>query len=320
MRPVHTPLAIEVANLRHRYGGRTAVDGVSFSVRAGEMFGLLGPNGGGKTTLFRILSTLILPSEGEARVFGASLRDRPAAVRRRLGVLFQSPSLDPQLTVLENLLHHGNLYGLGGAGLRRRAAEMLRALELEGRAHDRVRTLSGGLARRAELAKSLLPQPDLLLLDEPSSGLDPGARRQMIGLLHGLSRERGVTVALTTHYMEEAERCDRVAILDAGRLVALDTPPALKSRIGGDVVSIEALDADALAAKIESRFGVRPSRVDSTLRLERARGHELVRELVEAFPGEVRSAVFSRPSLEEVFIHLTGHRFWDGGGREGEES
>jgi ABC-2 type transport system ATP-binding protein len=317
---VTPPLAIEVENLRHEYGGRVALADVSFTVRRGEMFGLLGPNGGGKTTLFRILSTLLPPTGGEARVFGASVRSRAAEVRRRLGVVFQRPSLDTQLTVAENLLHHGHLYGLSGVNLRQRSRQMLERLGIAERGRDLVRTLSGGLQRRVELAKGLLHRPELLLLDEPSTGLDPGARRDLLQLLRRLGEEDGVTVALTTHYMEEAERCGRVAILNEGRLVALGAPGELKSAIPGDVVVVEARDPAALAQKIRTRFGVEPARVDGSLRLERPRGHEFVRELVDAFPDEVSSASFGRPTLEDVFIHLTGRRFWTDGASEAEGS
>jgi ABC-2 type transport system ATP-binding protein len=303
------PLPIEVENLRHRYGERTALDGISLSVRRGELFALLGPNGGGKTTLFRILSTLLPATSGEARIFGLPVGTRPDEARRRLGVVFQHPALDPHLSALENLRHHGHLYGISGADLRRRCGEMLERLGVADRARDRAGTLSGGLRRRVEIAKGLLHRPDLLLLDEPSTGLDPGARREFMSLVRSLSQERHMTVALTTHYMEEAERCDRVAVLDAGRLVALDSPAALKARIPGDVVVIEAREPAALAGRLRQRLGVSATQIDGTLRIERGRGHELVREIVEAFPDEVLSVSVGRPTLEDVFVHLTGHRF-----------
>lgn len=307
-RPVSSPPAIETQDLGHRFGDRPALEGVSFSVGRGELFALLGPNGGGKTTLFRILSTLLVPTRGEARVFGLSVRSAPHQVRGRLGVVFQNPALDPQLTSLENLLYHGHLYGLGGAELRRRALDMLRRLEVEDRAGDRVQTLSGGLRRRVELAKGLLHRPDLLLLDEPSTGLDPGARREFGSLLRHLRDTEGVTVALTTHFIEEAERCDRVGFLSAGRLVAIGPPAELRSRIAGDVVVLEADDPAALAGEVGARFGVQPRQVDGTLHIELARGHEFIREVVEAFPEQVRSASFARPTLEDVFLHVTGRR------------
>jgi ABC-2 type transport system ATP-binding protein len=284
---------------------------VTFVVGRGELFALLGPNGGGKTTLFKILSTLLPATSGEAQVFGQSLVQNPHAVRARLGVVFQHPSLDPKLTVAENLHHHGHLYGLWGKTLRARAQAMLERMGLADRSRDLVETLSGGMQRRVELAKGLLHKPDLLLLDEPSTGLDPGARRDFNDYLQHLREREGVTIVLTTHIMEEAERCDRVGILHQGKLVALDTPDALKARVGGDVVAIRAQNLQEFRDKLVKRFGCEPALVDGSLRVERPRGHEFVREVVEAFPGEVQSVTFGRPTLEDVFIRQTGHRFWD---------
>ena len=214
--------AIEISGLRHRYGEREALRGVSLTVERGEIFALLGPNGGGKTTLFKILSTLMRVAQGSVRVLGHDLRGEARRVRSSIGVVFQSPGLDPKLTVAENLVHHGHLYGLGGASLRARVTAVLADLDLTDRAGDLVETLSGGLARRTDLARGLLHGPELLLLDEPSTGLDPGGRRDFAQLLRALRDRGGVTVVLTTHYMEEAERADRVAVLHEGSLVALE--------------------------------------------------------------------------------------------------
>jgi ABC-2 type transport system ATP-binding protein len=301
--------AVRVEGLRHVYGRRRALNDVSFSVTPGELFGLLGPNGGGKTTLFKILSTLLTPSGGSAFVFGDPL-SVPDAVRRHLGVVFQRPSLDGKLTVAENLMCHGHLYGLRGARLRQRAAAVLHRFGLADRAADRVETLSGGLQRRTELAKALLHQPPLLLLDEPSTGLDPGARRDFIQYLHQLRAQEGATIVLTSHDMEEAERCDRVAILHQGNLVGIGAPAELKARVGGDVVVMQARDPQALRQKIRQRFACDAAVVDGTLRVERARGHEFVRDVVEAFPDDITLVTYGKPTLEDVFIHLTGHRFW----------
>jgi ABC-2 type transport system ATP-binding protein len=303
------PSAIEVDHLHHAYGARVALDAVSFSVGRGEIFGLLGPNGGGKTTLFRILSTLLTPVSGTARIFGAAIEDA-AAVRRHLGVVFQQPSVDGKLTVRENLACHGYLYGMRGGLLRQRSDELLQRLGLSERAGDLVDTLSGGLQRRTELAKALLHRPPLLLLDEPSTGLDPGARRDFMQYLRQLRDSEGMTIVLTTHYMEEAERCDRVAILHQGRLVQVGTPAELKAAVGGDVVVIQSPNPQDLQAKIEDRFGCHPQLVDGALRIETPRGHELVRDAVDAFPTEVSMVTYGKPTLEDVFIHLTGHRFW----------
>lgn len=303
--------AVVVEELRHRYGAREALAGVSFAVGRGEIFGLLGPNGGGKSTLFRILSTLQPPSGGRATIFGHDVVAEAAAVRRRIGVVFQHPSLDAKLTVEENLRHHGALYGLGGAEVERRCGALLERFRLSDRRRELVERLSGGLARRAELAKGLLPGPELVLLDEPSTGLDPGARRDLAEHLHELRARDGLTVLVTTHYLEEAERCDRVAIIDRGRVLAIDPPDALKARVGGDVVTIRCADAPALQGRIRDAFSLEPACVDGMLRIEHPRGHELLRAIVESFPSEVQAITFGRPTLEDAFIRLTGHALDD---------
>jgi ABC-2 type transport system ATP-binding protein len=308
---VNSVPAVVVTDLCRLYGTRAALAGVTFVVNRGELFALLGPNGGGKTTLFKILSTLLPATSGEAYVFGHSLLHNPQAVRARLGVVFQHPSLDAKLTVAENLYHHGHLYGLRGKTLREDSQAMLERMGLADRSHDLVETLSGGMQRRVELAKGLLHKPELLLLDEPSTGLDPGARRDFNDYLQYLCEQTGVTIILTTHIMDEAERCDRVGILHQGKLVALDTPDALKAQVGGDVVAIRTQNLQEFRDKLVKRFGCEPALVDGELRVERPRGHEFVREVVEAFPGEVQSVTFGQPTLEDVFIHQTGHRFWD---------
>jgi ABC-2 type transport system ATP-binding protein len=297
--------AVEVEGLCHCYGDREALAGVSFSVARGEMFALLGPNGGGKTTLFRILSTLMPPSTGTVRLSGHDLTRDAFVVRKRLGVVFQHPSLDRKLTVRENLMHHGHLYGLAGGELRRRTQAMLARVGLSDRANDLVETLSGGLQRRAELAKGLLHEPAILILDEPNTGLDPAARRDFMNYLQQLRDQEGVTILLTTHFMEDAERCDRVGILHEGKLVALGAPDALKQSIGGDIVVIHSHDPHGLQKKLRERFGCESTIVDGTIRVERPRGHEFIRDIVEAFPGQITSATFGKPTLEDVFIHLT---------------
>jgi ABC-2 type transport system ATP-binding protein len=305
--------AVFVTNVRRLYGTRVALDEVTFTVPAGEIFALLGPNGGGKSTLFKILSTLIPPTSGVIQIFGEDLQRNPEAVRNRIGVVFQSPSLDPKLTVAENLACHGYLYGLSRRILRERMEALLVRMGMSDRERDLVGTLSGGLQRRVELAKALLHRPDLLLLDEPSTGLDPGARRDFNDYLHRLREQGNVTIILTTHIMEEAERCDRVGILHQGKLVALDTPEALKAQVGGDVVAIRAQNVAEFRDKLARRFACAPTVVDGLLRIERPRGHEFVRELVDAFPGEIQSVTFGKPTLEDVFVHQTGHQFWNDG-------
>ena len=283
----------------------------------GEIFGLLGPNGGGKTTLFRILSTLLTPAEGRARLFGLDVAREPLAVRRRIGVVFQNQSLDRRLTTSENLMHHGHLYGLRGEALSRRTDEILDRVGLSDRRSDVVETLSGGLRRRVELAKGLMHGPDLLLLDEPSTGIDPRARLDFWEYLQLLRREEGVTVLLTTHLLDEADKCDRLAILDRGELAGEGTPKALKQQIGGDVVVVLASrDSKNLSRQINERFGISAAIVNGSVRFEQPQGAELVAQLMQALPDQVDSVTVSHPNLEDVFIHMTGHRF---GAAEGDQ-
>jgi ABC-2 type transport system ATP-binding protein len=301
---------ISVRDLVHRYDSRTALNGVSFDVRPAELFGLLGPNGSGKTTMFRILSTLMVPVGGRAIILGHDATDNASELRREIGVVFQAQSIDLKLTAAENLTHQGHLYGLRGSALRVRVREILERVGLADRANDRAETFSGGMQRRLELAKGLLHGPRVLLLDEPTTGLDPGARRDLWQYLSILRDEERVTVLVTTHLMEEAERCDRLAILNEGKLVALGTPTELKQEIGGDVIVLESKSPDALALRIQGRFNVEVRIVDGQVRIEKDQGHRFVTDLVEAFPGEVDSISISKPSLEDVFIRRTGHRFW----------
>lgn len=306
-----TKPVISVQDLVHRYENRTALNGISFDVRPAELFGLLGPNGSGKTTLFRILSTLMIPTAGRALVMGCDAAQDASNLRRRIGVVFQAQSVDPKLTAYENLWHQGHLYGLRGSTLKKRVAEILGRVGLADRAQERVETFSGGMQRRIELAKGLLHHPGVLLLDEPTTGLDPGARRDLWQYLQMLRDEEHVSVLVTTHLMEEAERCDRLAIMNQGNLVALGTPAELKREIGGDVVLLDAAnDASSLAQQIRARFHVEAAVLGNQVRIEREGGHRFVPDLVEAFPGEIRAISVSKPALEDVFIHRTGHKFW----------
>jgi len=303
--------AISVRGLSHSYGSRRALDNVSFDVAAGEIFGLLGPNGGGKTTLFRILATLLPVQSGEACLLGLDVAAQPSRIRSSIGVTFQSPSLDRKLTVRENLATQGRLYGLGGEQLRTRIDALLSRLGLVDRTGDRVESLSGGLARRVEIAKGLLHDPRVLLLDEPSTGLDPGARLDLGRYLKLLREEAGVTVLVTTHLMEEAERCDRLAILDSGQIVALGTPAELRSSIGGDCLTIESAAPEELARRIAERLQVRPAIVAGQIRVEVGRSHEFVGQLLESFGPDISSFSLGKPTLEDVFVQRTGHKFWD---------
>ncbi|HEV3343878.1 MAG TPA: ATP-binding cassette domain-containing protein [Pirellulales bacterium] len=304
------PAAIETSQLVHRYGGRTALAGLDLRVEVGEIFALLGPNGGGKTTLFRLLSTLIPIQRGSASVLGYDVARQTDEVRLRIGVVFQAPGLDKKLTVDENLRHQGHLYGMSGTILRGRVDEMLARLGLTERRRDLVETLSGGLRRRVELAKGMLHGPRLLLLDEPSTGLDPAARGDLWDYLHRIRAEEGVTVALTTHLLEEADKADRLAILNAGSLVALDTPDRLRAEVGGDTLTIETDEAGSLAAAIADRFGLAAHEVDGSVRLELPDAAQWVPRLIEALPGRIESIRLGKPTLEDVFIARTGHRFF----------
>ena len=311
------PTAVQASNVIHEYTvrgqstPRRALDGVTFDVRRGEIFAILGPNGGGKTTLFKILSTALSPTGGTATVFGFDIQKQADEVRRRIGVVFQNPSLDKKLTVLENLKYHGQLYGLRGDALNSRVAEMMNRLAVTDRARDLVETLSGGLARRVELAKGLLHQPELLILDEPSVGLDPGARHDLWVYLQKLRDKEGVTILVTTHLIDEGDRSDRVLVLNMGKIVALDTPSVLKEQIGGDVISITTKDPERLTVKIREKFGVTPSTFNGTLRIEKQAGHAFISQVVDAFPDLIHAVNLSKPTLEDVFIARTGHRFWE---------
>lgn len=308
-----TPLAVEISHLSHRYGDHVAVNDLSLDVSAGEVFVFLGPNGSGKTTLFRILSTLIPPQQGQVRVFGIDVATDPDAVRRRMGVVFQAPSVDKKLTVNENVHCHGRLYGLEGMELRTRANEMLGRFGLTDRRRHLVETLSGGLRRRVELAQAMLHRPQLLLMDEPSTGLDPGARSDLWQHLEQLREHDGVTVVLTSHLLEEAAKADRLAIMHRGQIAALDTPPALQAAVGGDAITIRTADPEQLAADVGREFHCTPIVIDGTVRLEQPDGHQWVPRLIEAFPDRIDAITLGKPTLEDVFIHTTGHRFWNDG-------
>jgi ABC-2 type transport system ATP-binding protein len=297
---------IEVQNLTHRYGDRVALSVVSFQVKKGEIFGLLGPNGGGKSTLFRILSTMMAPTEGRAAVAGHDVAREPAEVRRLAGVVFQTQSLDKALTVEENLRSQGHLHGLSGAPLRERMARAMEQLGLADRRKDIVETLSGGLRRRVEIAKALLHRPQVLLMDEASTGLDPAARRDLSRHVETLRQQEGVTILLTTHILEEADRCDRLVLLHQGRIVAQGTPGELRSGIGGDVVVLETGDTASLAGKITQHFGLQPKVMDGQVRVEIPNGHRFITEVVEAFPGAIESVGLHKPTLEDVFVRETG--------------
>jgi ABC-2 type transport system ATP-binding protein len=300
--------AVDIRSVRYQYGARTALNDVSFAVPSGCLFGVLGPNGSGKTTLFRVLSTLIPPKEGTAHVFGLDTTHDAHAVRQRLGLVFQSPALDEKLTVRENLRFHGALYGLQGAALRDRIDALLAQFGVADRADDAVDTLSGGLRRRADLARGLLHRPDVLLLDEPTTGLDPAARRTFWQTLDRLRDAEGATMIVATHLMDEAERCDRVVILDEGALVATGTPHELTSALGDETIWLDTDDPTALRDRIEAQFGLDATVVNGTVHLAPDDAPQLLSALYDAFGDAIDSATVRTPTLDDVFMVRTGHR------------
>lgn len=302
--------AIIIRDLTKNYGERRALDHLTLTIKRGELFCLLGPNGGGKSTLFRILSTLLQPDHGEAGIVGHSVTMDSAAVRAKIGVVFQAPSLDGKLTVRENLLCGGAMYGLRGKELEQRLRDAVAMVQLEERLHDRVETLSGGLQRRTEIAKCLLIRPEVLLLDEPSTGLDPAARLDLWAALENLRHDRGVTVFCTTHLMEEAARADRVGIMSEGKLVALGTPAELTSALGGDVLSLSVHHgADQLAQRINQHHGIIATVVEGEVRIEHPQAYELAARLAAEYPHEITGIRVARPTLEDVFVARTGRLF-----------
>lgn len=231
-------------------------------------------------------------------------------IRKLIGVVFQNPSLDKKLTIQENLMHQGHFYGLRGPILTARIKSLLERVGIHDRANDIIEHLSGGMQRRVELAKGMLHEPRILLLDEPSTGLDPGARIDFDQYLLELKRSEGVTIVLTTHILDEAEHCDRLAILDKGNIVALGSPSTLTSEIGGDVIKITTADPTSLMATIAGQFGCTPDLINGAVHLVRQHGHEFIPRLFQAFQGRIDSVSVSRPTLEDVFIKKTGHQFW----------
>ncbi len=307
--------AVEVVACSFAYGKpssgqREALDDVSFRVPQGSTFGLLGPNGSGKTTLFRILSTLLGPYRGSVKVFGADLADSGTASRRDLGVVFQSQSLDGRLTVEENLVHHGHMFGLRGTALAERIGEVLGQLGLEERRKDRVDTLSGGLRRRVDVAKGVLHRPRLLLLDEPSTGVDAAARRGFWRYLHELRRSEGVTIMLTTHVLDEAAECDHLVILDRGRLIGQGTPDSLKADLGGTVVTVGSDQPAETVQVLRDEFGVQDAWVHGReIRFTDAEGQDWTAPLLRRFGPQIESVRVARPSLEDVFLRHAGRAF-----------
>jgi ABC-2 type transport system ATP-binding protein len=299
------PNVIEVRDLTRRFGEFTAVDGISFDVREGEVFAFLGPNGAGKSTTIDMLCTLAQPSAGQVTVAGFDVAARPKAVRRNIGLVFQDQTLDDRLTAQENLRFHAVLYRVPSGEVDERIARVLEFVDLSDRRYDLVSEFSGGMARRLEIARALMHVPRVLFLDEPTIGLDPQTRALMWEDVLRLREESNVTVFLTTHYMDEAEYADRIAIIDHGKIVALDTPQALKAEIGADTVDLGTTDDVAAIAALR-RAGYRVQDVSGGARVFVENGENAVAALVETVGVPVLNVHVHQPTLDDVFLHYTG--------------
>ncbi|MCK6569886.1 ABC transporter ATP-binding protein [Myxococcota bacterium] len=313
--PTETTPLLEVRHLSVNFKTRSVLDDVSFSVARGEIFGLLGPNGSGKSTTFHVLTGVLRPRAGELVFRGTRIDPGERDMRRRMGVVFQAPSVDINLSCRENLLLAARLHRVPRSARDARVRDLLGLADLTDRADDRVKTLSGGMKRRLELARSLVHEPEFLILDEPTVGLDEASFERTWQRLTRLRAERGLTLLLSTHRPEEAARCDRLAVLDGGRVVTVDTPAALQARVSGDVVRLMGPDPEEIAATLAARFPHAVTVEAQGVALVVERGHEWIPRFVEAFPAGRLSAVeMHRPSLADVFLSLTGHALSDAGG------
>jgi ABC-2 type transport system ATP-binding protein len=302
-------LAIEVQNVTHTYQKLVAINDLSLGISNGQIFGILGPNGSGKSTLFRLVSTLVGVQRGSIHVFGFCTKTQQSAVRKHIGVVFQSPSLDRKLTVLENLNCQASLYGLVGIERVQRIDELGRSMGLQDKMQIRCEKLSGGQKRRVELAKGLLHRPRLLLLDEPSTGLDPAARLDLWHALAQLKNEHGTTIVLTTHLLEEADKCDRIAILNQGALVAFDTPENLRTQTGGMVVQVASNEPQSVVDILSRRLNMNSTILEQQVRITSLDAISRLPAIIEETKQVATSVSVGRPSLEDVFIARTGHKF-----------
>jgi len=302
---------IQVENLVKKYGNLTAVNDISFTVNEGESFGLLGPNGAGKTTLINILCTLSKPTSGRALINGFDVNHQRNQVRQSIGLVFQDPSLDDRLTALENLEFHSRVYNIPRAVRKERMEQVLNMVELWERRRDVVKTFSGGMKRRLELARGLLHYPRVLFLDEPTLGLDPQTRHRLWDFILELRKKEGTTVFLTTHYMDEAEYASRIAVIDYGKLVALDTPHGLKGMVGGDIITLGTADNNKAQAELKERYQIEAKSDGEQLTFEIANGDRFIPTLTKELKTEISSISLRRPTLDDVFLKLTGHGLRD---------
>jgi ABC-2 type transport system ATP-binding protein len=306
-----TPPAIEVDDLVKSYGDVDAVRGVSFSVPPGEVFGFLGPNGAGKSTTINMLCTLIAPTSGSARVSGFDIRSQRDDVRRHIGLVFQDPTLDGYLTAEQNLRFHAELYGIDPGVIPARMDQMLEMVDLADRRDKPVMTFSGGMRRRLEIARGLMHSPPVLFLDEPTIGLDPQTRSSIWRYIRALQETEGTTIFMTTHYMDEAELCDRIAIMDRGEIVVLDTPEALKAGVGADRVVLGTADNDAALSELGDRFGIEAAEAEGAVTFHVEAGEAFVPRLFAELDVAITSVAVSRPTLDDVFMSHTGSTIRD---------
>jgi len=303
---------IEVKKLTKNYsakgGGRLAVNGISFEVHKGEIFGFLGPNGAGKSTTIGMLATIVAPSSGSASVNGFDIIQDKNEVRKSIGLVFQDPSLDDRLTADENLCFHVQLYGVPKKEYNRRIEEVLKLVDLWDRKDDIVKTFSGGMKRRLEIARGLTHYPAVLFLDEPTLGLDPQTRAHIWQYVLKLKNEKQMTIFMTTHYMNEAEYCDRIGIIDNGKIVALDTPANLKKMLGGDIIYMETADKENLKKELSSLYSKEARDQENGLRIEVPDGEKFLPRLFNDLKTKIDSIELRKPTLEDVFLHLTGRK------------
>ncbi len=302
---------IEVRDLVKRFDEFEAVKGVSFEVEHGEVFGFLGPNGAGKTTTISMLCTLLRVTAGEAILNGFDVRTQPNQVRQSIGLVFQDPSLDDRLTAMDNMMFHAMMYNVPRAERKPRIDEMLEVVELSDRADDDVKTFSGGMKRRLEIARGLVHYPKVLFLDEPTIGLDPQTRNYIWTYINRLREQKNITIFLTTHYLDEAENCNRIAIIDHGEIIALDTPEGLKHQIGGDIMTVSTSDDEEAAKELRERMGVEASSADGHLRFEVSHGETFIPKMIEELDVPVKSVSTHGPTLDDVFLTLTGRAIRD---------